>query len=175
MGGSHAARAGDRLGTRPIPRAAIAAGLIEEARAGNALGSLTAGHKKDVVITTALLAHPGRVAIYGWQWLNEPGHEDGSPIQPLDATSHAGNYADYGHGIRLVANVMAVDGADRALVDVLADPDLCGLVSGEGVLTVPRYATDGWCAVTKASKEPCKRGRACFLAAFLQRVRVPPR
>ena len=38
-----------------------------------------------------------------------------------------------------------------------------------------RYPRPRWCAVTKASKEPCKRGRACFLAAFLQRVRVPPR
>lgn len=99
---------------------------------GAALGELTAGHKKDLVLTPRLWTTPGRVAIYGW-------HRDShAPIQPL-STVHGASYADYSHGIRLVSETVRVDGEPRLIADVLADPDLCVLLSDEGVITNPRY------------------------------------
>ena len=50
---------------------------------------LTAGHKKDVVLTGRYRTRPDRVAIYGWH------RPDGRPIQPL-STVHGASYADYG-------------------------------------------------------------------------------
>ena len=92
-----------------------------------ALGELTAGHKKDLVLTPRLWTTPGRVAIYGW-------HRDThAPIQPL-STVHGASYADYSHGIRLVSDVVYVNGVMRRLTDVLADPQFAGLLSDEGPL-----------------------------------------
>lgn len=59
------------------------------------MGTLTAGHKKDVVDTPELTSNPGRVAIYGWH------RRDGAPIQPL-YLGHTDRWVDYSHGIRLV-------------------------------------------------------------------------
>lgn len=98
---------------------------VEGQRAGEPLGALIAGHKKDVVISNRLAAHPDRVAIYGWHQPN------GKAIQPL-STVHENTYADYSHGIRLVAPTMIVDGVERPVAEILADPVLCKLVSGEG-------------------------------------------
>jgi len=83
------------------------------------------------VISNALIARPGRVAIYGWQ---QPG---GKNIQPL-STVHENTYADYSHGVRLVDSTMVVDGVERPIAEVLRDPVLCKLVSGEGVIRDPR-------------------------------------
>ena len=49
------------------------------------LGSLTAGDKKDLVLTNRLWNHLDRVAIYGWHML------DGKPIQSL-STIHGWRY-----------------------------------------------------------------------------------
>ena len=105
---------------------------ITAQRAGTPLDELVAGDKKDVVLTKAIAAHPGHVAIYGWQLPN------GQPIQPL-ATIHAITYADYSHGVRLVLATMLVDGTEMAIADVLADPNLCALVTSEGAGSLPRY------------------------------------
>ncbi|MGC4121194.1 MAG: peptidoglycan-binding domain-containing protein [Myxococcales bacterium] len=99
--------------------------------AGGAPGALTAGHKKDVVISNRLAAHPDRVAIYGWQ------QAGGKNIQPL-STVHENTYADYSHGIRMVSSTMVVDGVERPLEEILRDPVLCKLVSSEGVIRNPR-------------------------------------
>ena len=104
---------------------------IEKQRAGRA--GLIAGHKKDVVGTKRLVVRPDRVAIYGWH------RQDGRPIQPLSLV-HEASYADYSHGIRFVLPIMVVDGVERALADVARDPELCALVSDEGVLTTIRAA-----------------------------------
>lgn len=93
-------------------------------------GHLVAGHKKDVVLTNRLAAKPGRIAIYGWH------RQNGEPIQPL-STIHGASYADYSHGLRLVAGTMQVDGVERRLSDVLADPLLAPLLSDEGVVADP--------------------------------------
>jgi hypothetical protein len=102
--------------------------LIEEQLAGRPY-RLIAGIKKDVVLTNRLKEKPGHVAIYGWHKL------DAQPIQPL-TTVHVDWYVDYSHGIRLVAREMLVDGKPFRVDDVLRDPQLCGLLSDEGVIDV---------------------------------------
>ena len=105
---------------------------VESQRAGQPLGQLIAGIKKDVVITPLLASNPGKVAIYGWHYTN------GTPIQPL-YLGHFDFYADYSHGIRLVKQTMLVNGAPMAVADVLADPDLNVLLSDEGPVVNPSY------------------------------------
>ncbi len=104
---------------------------IEVQRAGRPLGQLTAGDKKDVVISNRLLGAPTRVAIYGWHYLS------GTPIQPL-STVHENTYADYSHGIRLVRKTVVVDGRPMDIVDVLRSPTLWPLLSDEGSMPTPR-------------------------------------
>ena len=106
--------------------------MIEEQRKGKPAGELTAGHKKDVVITNRLKEKPGKVAIYGW---HQP---DGKAIQPL-TTVHGDFYVDYSHGIRLVRETMQIDGKERKVADILKDPALAPLLSDEGVIAEPRY------------------------------------
>lgn len=87
--------------------------------------ALTAGNKKDIVLTRRLLSHPGRVAIYGWHRAN------GRPIQPL-STVHGAAYADYSHGVRLVSTTAYVDGRPVPIDRIMRDPQLAGILSGEG-------------------------------------------
>lgn len=97
------------------------------ARAGARPGVLVAGHKKDVVIANRLANAPGRVAIYGWHRSN------GSPIQPL-STVHGEYYADYSHGIRLVARTAYVNGRAVDLRGLLTDGQYAGLLNSDGPL-----------------------------------------
>ena len=89
------------------------------------LGPLTAGHKKDLVLTTRLRRRPGRVAIYGWH------RTSGKPIQPL-STVHGARYADYSHGVRFVSPQVMVDGLAHEYFEVLGDPILGPILSNEG-------------------------------------------
>lgn len=106
--------------------------VVESQRQGYPLGPLVGGIKKDVVITPLLASNPGKVAIYGWHQLN------GQPIQPL-YLGHGASYVDYSHGIRLVRDQMSVNGQVMSVAAVLADANLCVLLSDEGVVTNPRY------------------------------------
>jgi hypothetical protein len=99
------------------------------------LGALVAGHQKDVVVCAGLANAPGKVAIYGWHRTN------GVPIQPL-YLGHAAAWVDYSQCTRLVANTMTVNGKNTTIPQVLADPELCGLLSDEGTLSEPRYPTN---------------------------------
>jgi hypothetical protein len=87
--------------------------------------ALTAGHKKDLVLSDRLLKIPGRVAIYGWHWAAD------HPIQPL-STVHGAQYADYSHGVRLVSSIVYVNGIARQFFDALRDPSLTELLGGDG-------------------------------------------
>lgn len=98
------------------------------------LGTLTAGHKKDVVITPALAAAPGKVAIYGWHRL------DGRPIQPL-YLGHTQDWVDYSHGIRFIARQIKINGQPADLITALANPALAPLFSDEGPFTSLDHAT----------------------------------
>jgi hypothetical protein len=89
------------------------------------LGALTAGQKKDLVVTNRLWWKAGRVAIYGWH------QHAGAPIQPL-STVHGARYADYSHGVRLVSTIAFVNGQARPILEVLEDPWLAEIVSDEG-------------------------------------------
>lgn len=95
---------------------------------GIPLGELVSGHKKDVVITNRLTREQGRIAIYGW---HQP---TGIPIQPL-STVHGAGYADYSHGIRLVSDVVLIDGKMCSVYDVLQDPELAAVLTGEGPIS----------------------------------------
>jgi len=100
-------------------------------------GALTAGHKKDVVLSTRLAGWGrfGRVVIYGW---HKP---DGQPIQPLTDV-HISRYVDYSHGVRLLVNMILIDGVARRVEEILGDPLLHPLISDEeGVMTQTRYNT----------------------------------
>lgn len=128
-----------RLEPRPIPRSSAMTGvayfvrhnaMIEAARAART--GLIAGHKKDVVLCNRLAYTPRRVAIYGWHEL------DGQPIQDV-SLFHDDSYADYSHGIRFVAPTLRMDGEEIPLEQVYADPELAGMVSGEGPLRFTRY------------------------------------
>jgi len=94
---------------------------------GLSLGVLTAGDKKDLVLSNRLWRNPRQVAIYGWH------RAIGRPIQPL-STIHGARYVDYSHGVRLVASVAYVDGAARSLSDVLKDTQLASTLSDEGAI-----------------------------------------
>jgi hypothetical protein len=106
-------------------------GLIEKQSQsrGFSTGALMSGHKKDVVLTNLLTRVPGRIAIYGWH------RDNGEPIQPL-STVHGANYADYSHGIRLVASTVLVEGERRHIQDILRDSVLAKLLSDEGPIRV---------------------------------------
>lgn len=96
---------------------------------------LTSGHKKDVVLTNKLYPNnPNKkVAIYGWIQSN------GKAIQQLNPVSHEDTYADYSHGIRLIANDVIVNGNLMRIQDIFKDSSLSKLVSDEGVLNFIKY------------------------------------
>ena len=103
----------------------------QRARATRFLDMLTAGQKKDLVLTTRLYSNRGQVAIYGWHRPN------GRPIQPL-STVHGAEYADYSHGIRLVSRIAYVNGRKVPLDELMRHPELARLVSSEGPVDAAR-------------------------------------
>lgn len=105
--------------------------LVEEKcrKAGHQNGMLIAGHKKDVIISNFLNSHTKNVIIYGWH----DSRNAGKPIQGY-GWGHEVTYADYSHGIRLIANEVEVDGEKMDIKDVLADKTLSLLLSKEGVV-----------------------------------------
>lgn len=90
-------------------------------------GALTAGDKKDLVLTNRFWTNLERVAIYGWHRAN------GKPIQPL-STVHGARYADYSHGVRLIGAIAYLNGVAIPLLKILQDPRLASILSDEGAL-----------------------------------------
>ena len=119
--------AGPRMTSTDYYRAHNAMIETQARTAAVPLGTLVSGHKKDVVLTNLLTRTPGRIAIYGWHR-----HAD-SPIQPL-STVHGACYADYSHGIRLVAGMAMQEGALRPVTEILSDQALAPVLSDEGVI-----------------------------------------
>ncbi len=93
--------------------------------------ALVAGIKKDIVLTNRLQEKPNRVAIYGWHLTT------GIPIQPVTIV-HKDTYVDYSHGVRLVKELMMVDGKSMAVKDVLSDLNISFLISDEGPIKDPK-------------------------------------
>jgi hypothetical protein len=55
---------------------------------------------------------------------------------------HGARYADYSHGVRLVSDVVYVDGEPRSMAEVLADPQLASVVSEDGPMPeLARFVT----------------------------------
>lgn len=98
---------------------------IERQRGNHPLSELVSGHKKDLILTKRLLTRRGRVAIYGWH------KRTGRPIQPV-STVHGSRYADYSHGVRLVASTVELDGRWVSIFEALSDPDLASVFTYEG-------------------------------------------
>ena len=96
--------------------------------------ALTSGQKKDVILTNKLSPNnpQKRVAIYGWI------QQNGQPIQ-VHPSAHEDTYADYSHGIRLVANDVVVNGNIMKIQDVFKDSNLCYLLNDDGPLNFLRY------------------------------------
>ncbi len=107
-------------------------------QAGAVPGQLTAGHKKDIVISRRMMEAGRRdhLQLYGWHRL------DGTPIQPL-TNVHVSRYVDYSHGVRLVHREVVIDGRRHEIETVLQDALLHPLLSDEaGPLPQTRYKTD---------------------------------
>ena len=104
--------------------------LAQRAADAAPLGTLTAGDKKDLVLSPRLWSQQDRVAIYGWHVA--PGH----PIQPL-STVHGWRYADYSHGVRLISTIAYVEGSIVPLPTLLGEPARAARVSDEGYLPQP--------------------------------------
>ena len=101
-------------------------------------GDFVAGHKKDVVVTPALLKHPNNVAIYGWHQLN------GTPIQGgsghlVQVEAHSNKYVDYSHGCRLMCYTVYIDNEPIDLRQVYQRQDLHQLLASE-----PFTPNDEW-------------------------------
>lgn len=109
---------------------------IEKALTSNQKRSLIiAGHKKDLVITNRLNEKARRVAIYGWH------RKNGKAIQPLSIV-HDQYYADYSHGVRLIAPTMLMNGQEVPITEVLEDSGFASLLSDEGVINPLRIKTE---------------------------------
>ena len=118
-----------------VPVFAQHQGVVEKQLGARSHQQLLAGHKKDLVLAAVLATKSNSVAIYGWH------KADGKPIQPFYA-GHASTWADYSHGIRLIANDAELDGQPVRLPALLADTNLATMLSTEGPLRVTRYATN---------------------------------
>lgn len=95
---------------------------------------LIAGIKKDVIITDQLNlpSKQNKVAIYGWHQLN------GKPIQPV-YTGHVNLYVDYSHGIRLVYELIKINGKWVSYTEVLKHPVWYRLLTDESKPSFVRY------------------------------------
>lgn len=96
-------------------------------------GKLTAGHKKDIIISNKVYSEKtAKVVIYGWHQLN------GKAIQPV-YNKHSNTWADYSHGIRLILNKVIINGKKTTIQKVLSDQKLYSLLSDEGIITRAYY------------------------------------
>lgn len=104
---------------------------------GHRPGELLAGHKKDYVVTNRLATARTQEAIYGWH------RGIGSPIQPLSLV-HGTRYADYSHGVRLVAETVYLGGEARSFYDLLEAQHQASLLSREGAIPEARSLMSRW-------------------------------
>ncbi len=97
--------------------------------------SIIAGHKKDIIISNKIYSPDRnfeRVVIYGWHL------SENNPIQPA-YNGHLASYADYSHGVRLIAEIAFINGDSCKVTDILQDSTMSALLSSEGVISKPYY------------------------------------
>lgn len=106
---------------------------LEDFRQEHLQSALTAGNKKDIIISNKIYAEPTpRVVIYGWHKL------DGKAIQPV-YNKHTNTWADYSHGVRLLQDKAMLNGRKVYLSDLLKHPVLHQLLSEEGIIVNAKY------------------------------------
>lgn len=96
------------------------------------LASLVANVGKHWVLTNKNL-NSDRVRNYGWYGTGSVSSSGYRMIQTLGA-AHNSRHADYSQILRLVKNEVEIDGQMKTFADLACDPELCALVSDEGVL-----------------------------------------
>lgn len=101
-------------------------------------GNLTAGNKKDIIISPKIYSETtAKVVIYGWHQLN------GKAIQPV-YNKHTNLWADYSHGVRLVQQLVLVNGKKQKIENLLKNPATAVYFSDEGVIAKPFYPVLGY-------------------------------
>ena len=114
--------------------------LIDNAR-GSQCGLIdTVG--KDWVNTNRLVGRPDRSANYGWHSssaLYQAATPEGGKVWQPVGLAHNLAHADYSQSVRLIKRTMVVDGSEMDIEDVARDPELCWLVSSEGVMQDLRH------------------------------------
>lgn len=106
---------------------------LEAFQQSRQMATLTAGHKKDIIISNKIYGEPTpRVVIYGWHKL------DGKAIQPV-YNKHTNTWADYSHGLRLVSEIAYLNGKKMRLSALLKHPVLHQLISDEGTIAISKY------------------------------------
>lgn len=90
---------------------------------------------KHWVITERLTEEQDRAANYGWYDHAAPTLRGAHRIWQNVGLAHNLEHVDYSQVLRLVRRTCEVDGEEMDITDVLADPDLAGLVSDEGPLS----------------------------------------
>lgn len=105
---------------------------------GRTADKLIGGTKKDIIISNKIHDPRNtskRVVIYGW-------HTDlDKPIQPV-YSGHIASYADYSHGVRLIADTLIVSGETKSVRNILGDSVLWSLLSEGGAIYKPGYKLD---------------------------------
>lgn len=101
---------------------------INEQMVGKDKSKLTAGGKKDIIISKSVAPNNSnrRVVIYGWFNAN------GSVIQSVNDVDHDSSYVDYSHKITLVAQDVMLNGNVARFYDILNDKQYSYLLSYEG-------------------------------------------
>jgi hypothetical protein len=97
-------------------------------------GGIVGNVGKHWVLTNKLLGS-NRVRNYGW-YVERGWHVSASGrrmIQTLGG-AHNGRHVDYSQQVQLVKNEIMIDGQMRDFAEVARDPELCWLISSEGVL-----------------------------------------
>ena len=110
--------------------------MVDEKMRGRCGLRATVG--KDWVNTKRLVYEPTRAANYGWHGESaryKAATTSARIWQPVGLV-HSLRFTDYSQVTRLVRRDMIVDGEERDIVDVAADPVLCGLVSHEGAIAM---------------------------------------
>jgi hypothetical protein len=106
---------------------------------------LVADVGKDWVLSNKLAGKKDVATNYGWHTKAKvrkngpfacPG---GGAIWQTLGTAHNTKHVDYSQVVRLMNTELVVDGKMMSFCDVALDPELCGLVSYEGPLTVFRH------------------------------------
>ena len=109
----------------------------------SAASGLCCPEGKHWVCTNRLVGHPELAANYGLEDATAPYRavtpNGGNVWQPGPGIKHTVGHTDYSQIVALVRRIIIVDGAARDIEDVARDPELCWLVSSEGVMQSLRH------------------------------------